>query len=70
MKKKMYQAVQTDSQNRVGVAVVAYFRSLFEVANFQHAVSIEADYSHEATRKESLYDANVLFRSWKMAKEG
>lgn len=54
------QSVQFHGQNRVRVAVVAYFSVPFEMADFQFPGRRQTDQRHQTRGEQSFYDTNVL----------
>lgn len=55
-----YSSVHPDCKNFTGVAVVAYFGALLEVAHLQLPWSRLRHDSHEAAREQPLHDVDIL----------
>lgn len=57
-------SVEFDSQDGVGVTVVANLCPLLKVTNFQLAWSFKANYGHQTTGEEPLHNAHIFCVSW------
>lgn len=53
-------SVELDSQDGVGVTVVANLCPLLKVTNFQLAWSFKANYGHQTTGEEPLHNAHIF----------
>lgn len=57
-------SVEFDSQDGVGVTVVANLCPLLKVTNFQLAWSFKANYGHQTAGEEPLHNAHIFCVSW------
>jgi hypothetical protein len=55
-----YQAVESHSQNGIGITVVANFAAFLEMAHFEFAWRGQANNGHKATGEEPLNSADIL----------
>lgn len=59
-----YLSIKLDSQDGVGVGVVADLSSLLEVTDFELPWSLQADNGHQAAGEQTLHNAHILCVCW------
>lgn len=59
-----YLSIKLDSQDGVGVGVVADLSSLLEVTDFEFPWSLQADDGHQAAGEQALHNAHILCVCW------
>lgn len=57
-------SVELDSQDGVGVGVVADFSSLLEMTDLEFSRSLEADDGHQTAGEQTLHNAHILRVHW------
>lgn len=60
----LHLSVELDSQDGVGVGVVADFSSLLEMTDLEFPRSLEADDGHQTAGEQTLHDAHILRVHW------